>query len=496
MRGTGFLRKHFYIFLVLLNSAVHGFGVTNNINPSVEYYFSGSARLLSDKNFSTLAKISAKPASAQFHDVILKRLSKFLGGGSEVEALLSDVVKSESMGCLNDSDFMLAAHFDAKRTAEWHDKLTKDFGDAGEQFDTEGVIGWHWKPLWIIPAGDWLLLGRGEGFQPLQKEYLQQIHDKGHPSSHLDTSGQPHLSVWLPDAGKQLQSAQIKIEVTGEGGMVHTTAEVTYPTGKPWRPAAWRLPKEMIRSPLISFTVAQDLAPFFDVDAKFTAIANNPLTNQFFIWAMGQMPLQTYMAWPVANATNALEKFASEAMTNFNLALKQLNGTELMWVPKYKRLVMSKLRVLGPALEAAQDATGQFLLVDMFPRSPVSQPAPAALWDELTGTTNLVYYDWEETGLRLQQWRLLGSMLLNRSPIGSDTTGDAYLAEGKWLAELSSAAGNTVTEVTRISPNELSLVRNGPLGLTGIEALLLSDWASGVGFGPINARPIPRSAKP
>src|SRR5665213_3663749 len=101
------------------------------------------------------------------------------------------------------------------------------------------------------------------------------------------------------------------------------------------------------------------------------------------------MPLQTYMAWPVAGATNALERFSSEAPAALNPVLEALDGTELLWLPNYKRLVMSKLRVVTPALQAAWDKASPFLMVELFPRSPMNEPAPEKLREQLDGRTNL-----------------------------------------------------------------------------------------------------------
>ena len=50
-------------------------------------------------------------------------------------------------------------------------------------------------------------------------------------------------------------------------------------------------------------------------------------------------------------------------------------------------------------------------------------------------------------------------------------------------------AGETVTEITRSAPNELSLVRHGPMGFTGIELFLLSDWLSTLGSPSIASPP-------
>ena len=50
------------------------------------------------------------------------------------------------------------------------------------------------------------------------------------------------------------------------------------------------------------------------------------------------------------------------------------------------------------------------------------------------------------------------------------------LAE-KWLGEIEPSLGNTTTEISVTSPQELTLVRKSHLGLTGVELIALAHWA-------------------
>jgi hypothetical protein len=63
------------------------------------------------------------------------------------------------------------------------------------------------------------------------------------------------------------------------------------------------------------------------------------------------------------------------------------------------------------------------------------------------------------------------------------------MVEEKWSGDLGPWIGKTTTEITRTAPNELSVVRNAPVGFTGIELFLLSDWLSTLGFPPVQSRP-------
>jgi pyridoxine 5-phosphate synthase len=63
-----------------------------------------------------------------------------------------------------------------------------------------------------------------------------------------------------------------------------------------------------------------------------------------------------------------------------------------------------------------------------------------------------------------------------------------------WLAELSSLPlNNTVTEVTRTSPTELTVVRNSQFLFTGLELVLLSHWLADAPVGPIDYSLLPQA---
>ena len=62
-----------------------------------------------------------------------------------------------------------------------------------------------------------------------------------------------------------------------------------------------------------------------------------------------------------------------------------------------------------------------------------------------------------------------------------------------WLAGLEYALGNTVTEVTRTAPDELTVVRSAPFVFTGLELVWLSHWLADVPAGPVNMNLMPKA---
>jgi len=257
----------------------------------------------------------------------------------------------------------------------------------------------------------------------------------------------------------------------------------------PWKSDPRLIPKDLMHGQIISFVTGQNVAAFLNVNPVLGQLGDNPLTNQFYCWALDQMPLLNYVAWPVADATNALQKLSKEAPAALNPALKRFNGTELVWQPKADKLILENMGLFAPALEAVQNKDGQFLLLFGFPVSSKNKAPPDALLGQLQGRTNLVYYDWEVTGRRLSEWQILGKMISNRSgATGSDAVA-AKFAESQFINNLTGLVGNSVTEITRVTPNELAIERNAPIGFTAVELVLLADWLCGANSGPIHSSP-------
>ncbi len=490
---------------------------TGTADVAAQYHCAGSAQLAGNTNLVTLNKGFALRSAPAVWKLAMTRISGLLANSfhlgtnastaSLIEPLLSDVVESESFASFGGSStnflgFVLALRLDEKRAQLWQDNLGKAFGRPGEKLTMEEFNGWRWRmgasdSFWIIPARDWLLVGRGDDLLPVQVEYLRQVSRNGQPSPALTDNWLeadldcPRLAAWLPDWLRLAQLARIKIRMATETNNLHMTARVIYPETIPWKSGSWQPPVEFVSGPLVSFTVGQNIAAFLNLDPVFFRLDGNPFTNQFYAWGMSGLPFLTYMAWPVPNATNVMEELSTNAPAVFNPGLKQFNGTQLAWQTRWRRLVLMNLRVILPYLEAAQGNAGEYLLAALLPPPHMKEPVPHDLWKPVNGRTNLVYYDWERTGTRLQQWRMLGRMLLTRSRALTDEMLGAQIHEERWLGALAPLVGDgeTVTEITRVAPDELAVVRNSPIGFTGIELYLLSEWLSTIGAAPTNSQP-------
>jgi hypothetical protein len=421
-------------------------------------------------------------------------------------------------------DFVLAARLDAKSAEAWQKRLETALHGQGEPLTAGGFSGRRWNrpgnnALWMLRARDWIVAGRGEDLLPVRTEYLQNIKQDDRPGPVVKDSwlsaevDWPLLATWAPLSNCPLQLARTIVDVTASGGRLRATAYVSYRQAVPWQSQPWRIPKGLVSSPLSSFTASRDLAAFLSPNETLSRLSSHPLTNQLFCWALREMALQSYAAWPVTDATNTIRRLGAAAPAVLNPMLAARDHTQLTWMPKDNRLSWLHMALTVPTLEPADDKSGDFLLAKLFALESNYVPVSDQLWSQFEQRDDVVYYDWELTSLRLGQWRLLAELLpvfppptpqdvarrqkaarnAKPSAVGNQLQTPLAVTEA-WLAELSSPVlDNTVTEVTRTSPTELTVVRNSQFLFTGLELVLLSHWLADAPVGPIDPTLLPRA---
>jgi hypothetical protein len=249
-----------------------------------------------------------------------------------------------------------------------------------------------------------------------------------------------------------------------------------------------------------------------DPAEPLSQLTDNPLTGQFYVWSLSQMVLQSYGAWPVVDASNSLQRVATQSANAFNSALDRMSAGQLLWQPERGTLLWSNRAAMFPAqLQIAPETNGQYLIADFFPLNPRGKPAPDELLQQVRGRTNLVYYDWEGTGQRLSSWRFLSATLpvLPRTPLTSlqaPSTNSSpagpralqpELVEENWLAGVTPMLTDheTITDITRTGPAELTIIRKSPFAFSSLELVLLSHWLTGTGSIGIPRNLLPPPAK-
>ena len=73
--------------------------------------------------------------------------------------------------------------------------------------------------------------------------------------------------------------------------------------------------------------------------------------------------------------------------------------------------MLTRIRNAGHALRPVVESGGNFVLGGLFPNATTNQPMPEGLMPALLSRTNLIAYDWELTGPRIENLIYVGQVL-------------------------------------------------------------------------------------
>ena len=490
-----------------------------------QIHFAGAGQISADTNAVAFTNLWCSPAAQALRIQTLNKLSGApytwfkakiapgVGdGAAQLRPLLDDLSGAEWFLQIRDGtngspEYALAIHLDACRAQLWQTNLAGVF-EAWTGMSVEKTTnGWNFKKhlppnlLRFVRIGDWVVFGCGQDELPVNDELARRILAEKRPApaeknvwltADLDW---PRLARWFPEL-KPLDLPETQLQFTGRDGNLHLDGRLIFPQPLAWKLEPWRVPTNTIHQPLVSFAAARGIAPWLEKQNWAQPYEISPVPNQVFIWAMAQMPLQTFAAVPVPDGKKALAQFGQKlsAHTNwqgqFNPALTmEKTNNQISW---------SGLPFVAPKLEALHEPSGDFLFAEVFPNSPKGKPLPPELF-ALPGQTNLVYYHWEITAERLEllpQLTQLALMVTQHRQL------DAQSAAGKWLAAVGPTLGNSVTKVTQTGPDQLTFMRKAPGGLTAVELIALANWLETTNFPgcdlslppPKRRRPLPQTS--
>lgn len=502
--------------------------------------FAGATALGGEENYSIAKKLLDLATSVDFEKLVVRRFADYLAtglpkaapeAGTALEPLLQEWLGAEwalSAGGPENGPVQFVVALKSSAGATWNAALSRACGETGTPVNAGGANGWKWgegaTAVWVLQAHDWLVAGRGEGLNKERDEFLRRIAQEGRPAPALGTNcleadvDWARLERLLPISLGGLKPAHTAVELTATPDhILRLTARVTYPEPITWHESPWAPPTSEMHQPLISFTAAQDLAAFLKTDV-FGGLPGDPFTDQMFCWAINEMPFQSYAAWPVSDAAKVMQEWSTQAPAKLNPELKNLDGSQLRWDAPVKHLVWTSPynRLVAPVLTTLTTNGHSYLMASMFPLRRRAENAPEALFEQFTHRENVVYFDWEVTGPRLEQWRLLSEMFplvkritpeqmtAERKSLRANTNTTAkshyvpsFVTADNWLSGMAPHLNTeTITEVTKTGPAELTIRRRSPIVFTGIELELLTHWmAHSPSVGHIDRGLLPPAAK-
>jgi hypothetical protein len=473
---------------------VHWVGATNlpaGTNALARVLALETTRQLRNESFLKLARTpqnlwkKSLPAGVSEHSASLR-------------PLLDDLWNSESLvelrGSPEQPDVILAVQLDEARAELWSRNLRQVAGawklGADKPFDLTKARGWSatGKNLNIHYArsGKWTLAAIAHGSKPpfegLLKSDRPAVALGGSiVEAYLDW---PRLNRAFPLlAHHPLPPMDVKVSQRGQS--LRTEGKFVYADRLPIKFEPWKIPTNMVMEPIISFTCAQGIAPLLNQIKGFSELRLKNPPNQMCLWAQSTMPVQTFLTVPMPDPTNVVKEIAPRLPGLVKAHFATVPGS-FLWISNRAEWIWSGLPLLIPHLRPERAPNGDFLFAGLFPPGK-SNAAPAELFGQVLGRTNLIYYDWELTQERLAQMRHMAQLLDIIEKRQLPTTNSIAF---RWSREIEPFLGNSITEVTLASPKELSLVRKSDIGLTGVELIMLMRWIESAGF-PLRYEPPP-----
>ncbi len=481
-------------------------------------HFAGADRISADTNSAAFTNFYCSAEAQALREQTLNKLAHFPyawfknrlsagagDGARQLRPLLDDLLKSEWLLEIRDAtngapETALAIHLNNTRAQLWQENLAGLLQSWTHL--PAGKISNGWLLKKDLPPnlfrferqGDWVVIDCGQNDLWLGHEILEPFLKTGSASAETNwltaDLDWPRLAQWFPPL-KEFDFPRIELQCVGRAGDLWANGKFTL--AQPLSPLEkWRMPTNVIHQPLVSFTAVRGIGPWLERQSWARPFEIQPPPDQFFMWALPQIPFQTFAAAPVPGATAALTqlhaKLSASSAGNVPDAFLAPMTTELT----NNRILWRGVPFIAPFVQALHEPAGDFLFGGFFPNTPFSRPLPAELLQQMN-TPNLVYYHWEITAERLKELpELTQLMLLMTRHKQLDANSAAY----KWLNHAGPTLGPSVTEVTQTGPQELNFLRKSPGGLTALELVALANWLEATNFPGCDLSLPPRPLRP
>jgi len=483
-------------------------------------HFAGAEQISADTNAVAFTNLWCSPEAQALREQTLNKLSRAPydwlkqkipsgtgDGAGQLRPLLDDLLGAEWFLQIRDAtngspEFALAIRLNAGRAQLWQTNL-ENVLEPWTVMSVEKIQnGWELKKhlppnlIRFVRVGDWVIFGLGQDKLLLNDELVRRVLAEKRPAPAEKNNwltadlNWPRLARWFPSLSA-VDLPETRWQAVGRDGNLHLDGRLIFPQPLAMTLEAWRMPTNTIHQPFISFTAARGIAPWLEKQNWAQPYEVSPGPNQVFIWALAQMPLQTFAAVPVPDARKALTQFEQKLSAN-------TNWQSHLMMPLTMEVTSNRISWLGlpfivPSLEALHEPFGDFLVAGFFPNGPKTRPLPPEPFMRLA-QSNLVYYHWEITAERLKLLPQLSQLALM---VTRHRQLDAQSVAGKWLNRVGPTLGNTVTEVTQTAPNELTFMRQAPGGLTAVELVALANWLEAPNFPGCDLRlPTPKFKRP
>lgn len=442
-------------------------------------HFAGATKVLADTNTVALAQMTKLPETQALWAAAMQKLGSNLLGLVNVEVtkpvpapvlqpLFEDMLANESCLEFGAHQCVLAAKA-PKSAAAWQQAIAqlplKDAASAA-----------------VATEGQWVVAAFGPQAKDLAAELARRLKKSGlkfKDKNWLETEVAGSLLAGLLKVPFVDSSAQLSLAFSGRGGSVRAEGALKTTDSFHWQPdPAWQIPVDSISGSVMSFWAVNGIRAWLSQKPLVQQLGLNPIPNQAVGWGLGGGPFFTYAAAPIKDPTNTIRQLAYKlpAIVSTNATRGRIGN--FLWNSNRAEFVWQGLPIVTPFLFPVADASGEFVGAGLFKMPAKGKPVLPELLKMVQGRANLVYYDWEITASRIPSWgttfQLAPMFLSDVRPVPLERPA------GKWLTTVSPTLGNTVTEVTSVSPKEFKILRWGPLCLSSVELVALTRWFDGL----------------
>jgi hypothetical protein len=471
------------------------------MKPVVRLHWIGKAQLASQTNAAVLVRVWNRPESSRLETQTLDKLARVPWAGSSgdtnpaaispalLRPLLDDLVAHEFYFGINQAangfrEWVVAVRLNDARAGLWETNLAAALKAMTGIRPKPSLRAHGWsltrreKPglIELVRAGEWTIVGAATDRNALLEDFLARLQNGRGPFELSGTNSLVEAEVNLAEFSKCGSCPEplpkIHLVLNGEGENVISRGRLEFPQPLSLDLPAWTIPTNLIHDPLASLTAIRGIGRWLERLPAWKSLGFGPPPNQICFWALQGAPMQTYFAAPLPDASNRVSRAA-------DLVLKRSGG----WLAEHELAGFRKsqnnaglewtgMPLLSPFFRSTNANDSEFVLGGCFVESPGS-PVAAEMFPSDFNQTNLVSYDWELTGTRVEQWLYISQFVravAKRPQLRPESAGLV------WFKAMSEILGPSVSKMTWSGPDRLSLARKSELGLTAIELLLLVEW--------------------
>jgi hypothetical protein len=458
----------------------------------LRWQFAGTKHLATIKDLKTMREVLALPETRALTEAAASNFAarasvRFAKNGETnanpevvklIQPLLLDVWENESrfqMGTkgAEDADWMLAVKLDRNRAQEWSRALAELANRSGMEGASGNANAWTAKRdnyrVSFSRSRDWAIVEGGFGAPEakMAKDFRSDLNRRrGKRVLEAEVNSPLLAKIWGAPKLGHIPRLILSAEPKREG--IHSELLVEYPEELGIKPEKWNVPTGLVREPLIGFTAIQGIEKKLAEHPKVRQLGAKETPNQIFVWGQSGSPFALTIAADVQNP--------AEVVTNATKVLQQvkLPVGQLWQATNEPALAWTGLMMAIPYLDVGPAPHSSFLRAQFWPTRTLGEnnAAPPELFAQLQ-KKNLVYYDWELTGARLEQWVMFWQLgYISATELAPNNSAPSALL----LRALFKRLGNTVTEGTLDNARRVKLVRQSPLGFNALELLLLAHW--------------------